>query len=124
MPAIQAITATMCNAFSHRYIESIQPGVRASKRLPAANALEHAIDMRNWRFRQNAVAKVEHQRAATEFFHDIVDLTVERGTACQQGEGIDVALQWHARLKHIARKGSFEGPVNSKRAHSCQFHVG
>src|SRR5262245_13890764 len=124
MPAIQAMTATMCNAFSHRYIESIQLGVRASRRLPAANALEHAIDMPNWRFWQNAVAKVEHQRSATEFFHDVIDLAVKRGTACQQCDGIDVALQRHARLQHIARNGSLEGPVNSKRAHTGYFHVG
>src|SRR4029450_4453614 len=124
MPPIQAIPATMCNAFSQRYIESIQLGVRASRRLPAANALEHALNVRNWRFRQYAVAKVEHEGAATEFFHDVVDLAVECDTACHQGEGIDVALQRHARLKHIARKGSLEGPVNSKRAHPCHFHVG
>src|SRR5262245_16518975 len=80
--------------------------------------------MRNWRFRQNAMAKVEHERAATEFFHNVVDLAIERGTACKQGEGIDVALQRHARLQHVARNGSLEGPVNSKRAHTGHFYVG
>ena len=47
--------------------------------------------MRNWRFRQNPMTKVEHERAATEFFHNVVDLAVERGPACQQGEGTDIA---------------------------------
>jgi hypothetical protein len=79
--------------------------------------------MRNWRFRQNAMAKVEYERATPEFFHDIVDLAIEGCPACKQSEGIDVALQWHARLQHIARNGSLKGPVNSKSAHSGHFHV-
>src|SRR5262245_8784866 len=123
MPAIQAMTATMCSAFSQRYIESIQLRVRASSQLPAANAREHALDMRNWRFRQNAMAKVEYERAATEFFHDVVNLAVERCTACKQGDGVAVALQRHSRLQHIPRNGSLEGSVNSKRAHPGHFHV-
>ena len=52
-----------------------------------------------------------------------VDLAIEGCPACKQSEGIDVALQWHARLQHIACNGTLEGPVNSKSAYSGHFHV-
>src|SRR4029453_14541486 len=118
-----AWTPTMCNAFSHRYIESIQLGIWVSRQLPPANTLEHTLDMGNWRFRQNAMAKIEHERATPEFFHDVVDLAVESCPPCKQSERIGVALQRHARLQHIARNGSLEGPVNSKSAYSGHFRV-
>src|SRR5262245_15876688 len=86
--------------------------------------LEHTLDVCNWRFRQDAVAKIEDQWTTTEYFHNIVDLTIERGAACEKSEWIDVALHRHTRLQHVTRNRSLKSPINSNRAYAGHFNVG
>ena len=57
--------------------ELINPGVRQL----APHPLDHALDMRDRRFRQDAMAEIEDMRPAREHFHHLIDFAVERGAA-------------------------------------------
>ena len=58
---------------------------------PRARA-DQPLDMRDRRFRQDAVTEVENERAVAERFEDGVDRTVERRSAGQQRQRIEIAL--------------------------------
>jgi hypothetical protein len=48
--------------------------------------------MRDRRFGQDAVAEVEDQRTLAEILEDIVDRAIERGTAGEQCQRIEIAF--------------------------------
>ena len=75
----------MCRALSQRYHGY------------PAHSLEHALDVRDRGFRQNAMTEIENQWAVAKLLHDIVHLAVERCATRQQGQWIDIALYGHAR---------------------------
>ena len=88
-----------------------------------AHSLEHALDIRNRSFRQNAMTEIKNQWALAKLLHDIVHLAVERCAARQQGQRIDIALHRHARLQSVASNRALESPINTYRADSGHLHV-
>ena len=67
MPAIQAMTAMTWNAFSHSYILCLP-----------AHPLDHALNILDRCFRQNAVAEIENKRAVGECLLHVVDGAIQR----------------------------------------------
>jgi hypothetical protein len=61
-------------------VQSLEPEIHD---LLPAQAPEHALDMSNRCFRQDAVAEIENQGTGTKFPHDIIHLTVKRCAASQ-----------------------------------------
>ena len=60
--------------------------------------------MGDGRVRQDAVAKVENKRVSPERFEDGVDPTIERRSAGEQYQRIEIALNGPQRLNLVARK--------------------
>ena len=69
------------------------------------------------------MAKIEDQRPAAQFLHDIIHLTIKRCTSCQQCEWIDIPLHRDTELQRIARNRSFESPINPNGTHARHFHI-
>src|SRR5260370_684061 len=57
--------------------------------------LDHLLDMRDRRFRLDAVAEVEDQPAAGVICKHVVDRLVQRGAAGDQRQWIEIALDGH-----------------------------
>src|SRR5882724_7367262 len=60
--------------------------------------LEHLLDMRDRGFRLDAVPEVEDQPAGGVILQHVVDGAIERGTAGDQRQGIEIALNRDAVL--------------------------
>src|SRR4051794_35982283 len=77
--------------------------IRAT-RLPLIrpHPLYHLLDMRDRGFRLDAVAEVENQSAASVVRQHVVDGTVERRTARNQRQRIEIALHRDAVLNALA----------------------
>src|SRR5450756_838602 len=109
MPAIHEMTAMMWKAFSQRYMAAW---------LAPAHALEHLLDMRDRRRRQNAMAEIENERAAGQHRHHVIDFALECGAAGEQRQRIDIALHHDPRLQHVARDLALECPIEPDAVHA------
>src|SRR5215218_1306127 len=67
-------------------------------------ALEHLLDVSDWRVRQNAVAEIENKRPAAERCKKRIDAAIERRAAGAQRQRIEIALHRPFALDRIARK--------------------
>ncbi len=104
----------MWKAFSQRYMVASSP---------AAHALEHLLDMRDRRLRQDAVAEIEDEWAARQRRQDVVDVAVERRAAGEQRQRIEIALHRHARLELLARERAVDRPVEADRVDAGSLDI-
>src|SRR5580700_6405466 len=91
------MTAMMWSALIHSYM--------------VANPCDQALHMTDGGVRQDAVAKVENERVSPERFENGVGRTIERRTAGEQRQRIEIALNGAQRLDVVARKIQFHHPV-------------
>jgi hypothetical protein len=70
--------------------------------LVRSHPLQHLIDMRDWRFRLNAMAEIEYEPAIAEVRQHIIDGLIESGAACDQRNRIEISLHRHAGLYAVA----------------------
>ena len=71
--------------------------------------------MRDRGFRGDAVAEVEDEPSLREVRQHVVDGAVERGTAGDQGERIEIALDGDPALHAFADQGGLRRPVDGDR---------
>src|ERR1700685_1885399 len=88
-----------------------------------ANPRDQTFHMADWRFRQDAVAKVENERVSSERFEDGVGRAIERRSAGEQHQRIEIALNGTQRLNVVTRKIQFRHPIEPHRInrHSIQI---
>src|SRR5690242_15388665 len=67
--------------------------------------------MRDWRFRQNAVAKIEDKGPGRESLKRGIHRAIERCTAGEKRQRINIALHWNAALDLFAREVAIDHPV-------------
>src|SRR6185437_3777666 len=72
--------------------------------LPISHAFEHLFDMRDRRIRQDAVAKIEDERAIRKSRQHGVNFFIKCAAARAQDQWIQIALHWNARLDFLVRK--------------------
>src|SRR6186997_1945387 len=84
---------------------------RALVRLPSARCplsipdpAQRLFDMRNWRFRQDAVTEIEDERPRPEVFQNFVNGAIERGAAGEQDQRVEIALHGNFALHVLADK--------------------
>ena len=66
------------------------------------HALQHLFDMRDGRFRLDAVAEIEDVSAACVIRQRVIDSAIQRGAASNQGERIEIALHGDVALHALA----------------------
>src|SRR3954447_925000 len=66
------------------------------------HALEHLLDVSDWRVRQNAVAEIENKRPAAERCKNCIDAAIDRRAAGAQRQRIEIALHRPFALDRIA----------------------
>src|ERR1700726_636405 len=103
------MTAMMWNALIQSYM--------------VANPRDQTFHMGDGRVRQDAVAKVENKRALPERFEDSVDRMIERCSAGEQHQRIEIALNGTQRLNLIARKTQLYHPIEPHRVDWHSFEV-
>src|SRR3977135_2483021 len=106
MPAIQAMIAITWNAFSHSYI------TQSSTRLfehdlsrqasCSAHTGEHLLNMGNRGLRHDAMPEVEDEWPGRKRLEYSVDRPVERDTAGDQHQWIEVTLHRQAGLELVS----------------------
>src|SRR5688572_30039911 len=109
------MTAMTWKAFNHGYQSAIA--------LVAPHALQHLLDMRDRRRRQDAVSKIEDQTAIAEVAQDRVDRPIERNAAGKQGERIEIALNRHPALHALADELPIRHPVDADRIDRHAIHI-
>src|ERR1700733_5626814 len=95
------MTAMMWNALIHSYM--------------AANPGDQALHMGNRCVRQDAVAEVKNKRLSSERFLDGIGRTIERRSAGEQHQRIEIALNSPQRLNIVAREIQFGHPIEPHR---------
>src|ERR1700720_3913943 len=103
------MTAMMWNALIQSYM--------------VANPRDQAVHMGDGRVRQDAVAKVENKRVSPERFEDGVNPTIERRSAGEQHQRIEIALNGTQRLNLIARKTQLYHPIEPHRVDWHSFEI-
>ena len=83
--------------------------------LPAQPRLQHLLDMRDRRLRQDAVAEIEDERPAGERLQYRIDGAVERLAAGQQRQRIEIALHRPAALDAARARIKIDHPVEADR---------
>src|ERR1700692_494631 len=89
----------MWNALIHSYM--------------VANPRDQTFHMGDGRVRQDAVAKIENERASPEHFEDGVDRMIERCPTGEQHQRIEIALNGTQRLNVVPRELQFSHPVET-----------
>src|SRR2546423_6231506 len=85
--------------------------MRASQQLSIANAREHSLHMRDRCLRQDAMPKIEDERTTGKCGENLVYAAVERLTARQQEQWIEIALQRNAWWNLRARRREIDRPI-------------
>src|SRR5580693_5601901 len=93
------MTAMMWNALIHSYM--------------VANPRDQTFHMSDGRVRQDAVAKIENKRVSPERLEDGVDRIIERRSAGEQHQRIEIALNGTQRLNVVPREMQFRHPVET-----------
>src|SRR5262249_44825497 len=83
------------------------------KRALAPYTREHLLDMRHGSIRQDAVPKIENERPIRERLQNVIDCRIERFSAADQYERIEVSLYRNARLDLVAGKSKVHAPIQS-----------
>src|SRR5205823_2546290 len=78
---------------------------------PNPHASEHLLDMLDWRLRHDPVAEIEDVRAACKGLERRIDRPVERRTAGDQRQRVNIALHRQSGLHLLARKRPIDHPV-------------
>src|SRR5215510_5675777 len=105
MPAIQAMTATVCSAFSQRYIASI-----LACRLPGK--APHSHPRTRLSIRSTCAIGVSGR------------MPWPRLNTSGPLPSSFITLYRYTRLQHIARNRSLESPVNPDCTYCSYFHIG
>src|ERR1700730_92951 len=95
------MTTMMWNALIHSYM--------------TAHPCDQTFHMGDGRVRQDAVAKVEDEWVRSERFEDGIDRMIERRTAGEQYQRIEIALNGPQRLNLITRKTQLYHPIEPHR---------
>src|SRR5580704_14980947 len=103
------MTAMMWNALIHSYI--------------VAYPRDQTFHMRDGRVRQDAVAKVEDERVTSERFEDDIDRMIERRSAGEQHQRIEIALNGPQRLNVVTRKIQFRHPIEPHRVNGHGIQI-
>src|SRR5580693_6998011 len=99
----------MWNALIHSYM--------------VANPRDQTLHMGNRGIRRDAVAEVENERLWSERFEDGIGRTIECGSAGEQRQRIEIALNGAQRLNLIARKAQLRHPIEPYRVDRYRFEV-
>src|SRR5215471_2750387 len=116
MPASQAITAMMWNAFTQSYMRRVLSS-------GGADACHQLFNMRDRCVRQHAVAEIEDKWSCFEVFHDSLDRAIKRAAADQERHRIEIALNRLAPLQLVACKSEIDGPVEPDRSDRYSIDV-
>src|ERR1700730_8910790 len=103
------MTAMMWNALIHSYM--------------VANPRDQAFHMGDGGVREDAVAKVENKRVSPERFEDSIDRMIERRSAGEQHQRIEITLNGTQRLNLIARKTQLYHPIEPHRVDWHSFEI-
>src|SRR5258708_5771388 len=99
------------------------PSATRTSGLSPAHVREHTLHMRDRGLRHDAVAEIEDKRPIRKCLEYLVDGAVERGTAGDQHQRIEVALHGDARLDLIARKGEVGHPIETHTVDRDLLHI-
>src|SRR5208282_5612773 len=91
---------------------------------PAAHPSHQALDMLDRRLRQDAMAEIEDMRAGLESLEDALDVLVETGSAGDQRQRVEIALQGIAFGQRGDGDPRLDAGVEADRvdfSYACEF---
>src|SRR3954452_3362854 len=91
--------------------------------LVGAHPLQHLIDVRDRRFRLDAVPEVEYEPALAEVRQHVIDRLIESGAACDQRKRVQISLHRDPVLYVVADQRRFGCPIDADRIDASRFHI-